>query len=57
MLYVIVIIVYHNNVSYTCWYLKTVFVLYKNNILTLKAGNDTASNFTQESYFISYFHR
>ena len=35
---------------------KSILVLYQDDILTLEAGNLTATHFTQESYFISFFH-
>ena len=47
---------YHYNIRYGRWYLKSVFVLYKHDVFTLESGNLATPSFAQKAYFISYFH-
>ena len=52
----IVVLLDNHYIVYRGRNLKTILVLHQYNVLALEARDSSASHFTQESYFISYFH-
>ena len=53
---VVVATAHHHKVRHRRRNLKTVFILHQRYIFTLKTGNASAADITQELYFISYLH-
>ena len=54
--HVIVIRFYHYALTYRHRNVKAVRIFYQNKIFSLESGYDSATYFTKEAYFISYFH-
>ena len=52
----VVVLLYHHHLVDRHRDFKSILILYQHNIFSLEAGNLTAAHFTEESYFISFFH-